>query len=234
MLDHLFYFNADEPQGGSDQSQAQPSSSGGWKRPANQSGGSSWRKSDAPPARPSAASVTNRWRPSAESATESTGESSWRKPRPGETTYKPAEPPAAEVDTEPEVQVEAEAEADEIVEPVLPFGDDTGAALPLIEDEDDETFSMSELIALASLADRSSGGTPVQQTTTPETAAPITDPAEYARRALAELQAQPAEEDDAVEVAAAASAAASWSAPQSRWSRPPAPAAPSAAAAAAA
>lgn len=189
MLDHLFYFNADEPQGGSDQSQAQPSSSGGWKRPANQPGSSSWRKSDAPPpARPSAASVTNRWRPSAESAAESSGESSWRKPRPGETTYKPAEPAAAETDTEPEAQTEAEAEADEIVEPVLPFGEDTGAsgALPLIEDEDDETFSMSELIALASLADRSSGGTPAQQTT-PETAAPITDPAEYARRALAEL-----------------------------------------------
>lgn len=194
MVDHLFYFDADEPPSG-----------GSWKRPENRSG-SSWQKpaaqtGRAPLRKAETAAAPNAWR----TPPAPTGNSSWGKPRPEQTTYQPPTPKAVEVEEE----IEAAEIAETPVEPVLPF-DDTGVApavLTVEDDADDETFSMSELIALASLADKTpTGPQPAVQEVLPPAAdqeAPITDPAEYARRALAALQAQQ-DAEAAVEVSAAA------------------------------
>lgn len=214
MVDHLFYFKADEPQGGSGWKRPDEPQTGRWKKPTDQPGSAPLRK-------PETTTAPNAWKtpPAAR------GESAWGKPRADQTTFKPSEAPPAVTEADAETPADAlpvEAAAEEAV---LPF-DDTGAipvtpAVPVIEDDDDDTFSMSELIALASLAEKTpTGPQPAVRDPAPAAEAPITDPAEYARRALAALQSQQDAEQAQqapIEVAAAAQQPAS-----------PAPAAPAA------
>ena len=121
----------------------------------------------------------------------------WRRPE-GEEPAAVAEP-----EVEPE-QGEPEAE-------ILPFEQEDDSApstdtLELEDDEDDESFSMSELVALASLAE-AAPSVPVEEA--PPVGDAATDPAEYARQQMEKLrggvaveepeaEAEPAEAEGAV------------------------------------
>jgi membrane peptidoglycan carboxypeptidase len=143
----------------------------------------------------------------------------WRVPRPQDTRFSPedtSEVPLAEAGQPPATPAESETEA----QAVLPFdGAATSAETPPpeastvlepVEEEEDDSFSMSELVALASLVDHVPS---VEVQPAPPTSAPpaegdtdaeasqvvagtsesdaALDPAEYARRELARLQAPP-------------------------------------------
>jgi len=196
MVEPLFYFDADEPQGGGGGTQPENQAGRNWKRPTSQTGRAPLRN------KPETTTTTpNMWRtPPAPK-----GDSAWAKPPSGQSTYTPA--PVVE----PAPVADGAAIDETPIVEVLPF-DDTGAsapvqAVPVLNDDDtadDDTFSMSELIALASLADKAPG-TPAPAAD-PASEALTNDPAEYARRALAALQSQQ-ESDEAqapIEVAAAA------------------------------
>ncbi len=158
----------------------------------------------------------------------------WHLPRPQDTTYSPEDegviattpdqpPPEAAAPAAPADQTTAPADApapvdDTQAEPPAP-------ALEPVEDEDEDNFSMSELVALASLVDnvpsvevRPAPTPAVDQPATTDqpaaapdqseemagasdtTAPPVVDPAEYARQQLDRLRKQQA----AAEAAAAA------------------------------
>ncbi|MBK9746832.1 MAG: transglycosylase domain-containing protein [Chloroflexi bacterium] len=201
MVEPLFYFDADEPQGGGGGTQPENQAGSSWKRPTSLTGRAPLRN------KPVTATTTpNRW----QTPPPPKGDSAWAKPPAGQSTYQPA----PVTDTTPTAEADSAPVAEETpVDEVLPF-DDTGAsapvqAVPVIDDDaDDDTFSMSELIALASLAEKtpSTPAEPVIAADATPALDAVNDPAEYARRALAALQAQQESEEAVapIEVAAAA------------------------------
>ncbi len=177
--------------------------SGGWRQPSGATQGG-WRVPERTPESPA---------PQAAPAPEERSESSWRPaavPRSLSATPQTAggwhRPPQTTLDVEAEAPVQevpaedsesliphdegGEAEAVTPAPDVLPF-DEAAAeaeaaahALDLIDEDDDESLSMSELFALASLADQQRA--PAAGETG---AAVVDDPAAYAREQLARLQA---------------------------------------------
>ena len=213
MLDHLFFFKSDEPQGG------------GWKKPEQSNGGSGWRKpAETPPQREgwrapegSSSKASAGWRrlptetaaeaeearKSVETEAASVAKSGgWHTPAPDETTYDADADVNGDAVTEAAAEDSAEAPAE-----VLPFdgegaqpqATDSASETSAAGDEDvidDDTFSMSELIALASLVDNPPVGALEQAAPAEEAAAEPADPddpAAYARRQLEQLQAREAE-----------------------------------------
>ncbi|MFN8451839.1 MAG: transglycosylase domain-containing protein [Anaerolineae bacterium] len=157
----------------------------------------------------------------------------WHLPKAQDTQFSPedesvitAEVPAAPVEGEKSPETTANAaptDAETRAQDVLPF-EDSAEHTPVLEeaDEDEEdSFSMSELVALASLVDHAPSvevhqAQPTSATTaeaappaevgasgsvqvagTAEESAPV-DAAEYARRELARLQGQASQEAEAV------------------------------------
>lgn len=196
---------------------------------------SGWRSPNQAPATPS--SDRHAWRAPAEPEAETPSESwrvptlprdldvkseskgAWHLPEPGDTPYSAEHEsvitPEAEAASAEATEIIAEsestaAEGDTIGENVLPFdGEEPSQALELIdEDEDDDSFSMSELVALASLVDNvpsvevqparstselAAAAESAEAPATDEQAAgtsadDASDPAAYARRELERLQ----------------------------------------------
>lgn len=121
---------------------------------------------------------------------------------------QPVEAPGADADGLPfEPAVEA-APAEDTLPPdeelaALPFGPDSGPAATIDElvtpglayaDEDDDTFSMSELIALASLVEDEDAAPSILK---PDEPVAPTDPGEYARLQLEKLNATETTDDAA-------------------------------------
>lgn len=124
--------------------------------------------------------------------------------------------------------------ADEISELNAQTEEDTAAELDrLDDDEDDDSFSMSELVALASLVDEQPRARLQPAAETPVAPVDPDDPAEIARRRLAELRggAVPAtsttfEEEDPAAVARRMAQQLASSSPMAAAGSPPPPAAP--------
>ncbi|HVU13165.1 MAG TPA: transglycosylase domain-containing protein [Phototrophicaceae bacterium] len=216
----------DEPQNSPGQQRP-----GGWRTPqqANSPGERhAWRTPEEQQAAAPSVSVPTLPRDLGQQSEQQGG---WHLPNPNDTSYStqdvsliaPAEPPAAAPPAEASA-TPAVTENETTSQPVIPFEETTTSsaaaptpALEPLEEEPDDSFSMSELVALASLVDNvpsvevqpapatSSTGQSAPVAASPTQAsqpvsqvagtaeAPV-DPAEYARRELARLQAlQPVE-----------------------------------------
>ncbi|MEP7291689.1 MAG: transglycosylase domain-containing protein, partial [Chloroflexota bacterium] len=183
------------------------------KRAANPSGG--WRS----PNETSAPGERNAWRTPGEEETPSESwrvptlprdldvkserQGAWHLPQPGDTPYSPDH---ESVITPESTQQPAAADGETIEQEVLPFdgSNSESQGLEALDEDEDDSFSMSELVALASLVDNvpsvevqpSHSTSEVPAVSATEQAAGTADgnqpldPAEYARRELARLQAQ--------------------------------------------
>lgn len=89
----------------------------------------------------------------------------------------------------------ADAEAAAVETDTEPADSETDAALDLLDEDDEDTFSMSELVALASLVDNPPAAAQPTESLAEQAAA--SDPADYAREQLERLRAREDEEAEA-------------------------------------
>lgn len=192
-----------------------PEVQGGWRKPAKTDSGEGWQSSQAREEEEKRQEASSGWRKPEMPASETPKqEGAWHLPKSEETTYE-AQPiePAAEEEAETPVVEEPVAQTEEATEEeVLPFDDHQASSTgddsddvdgleaiadsvdldTLDEDEDADTFSMSELVALAGLVEED------EEEASPASAEATTDdavdPAEYARRQLEALNGQAEEE----------------------------------------
>ncbi len=221
--------NPDEPQNPTGQQRP-----GGWRTPQQTNAPGerhAWRTPEDQQAQPPVAPSVSVPTLPRDLGQQSAQQGGWHLPSPTDTSYStqdvsliapPAEAPAVPESATPPVPATTPAAASEsetVSQPVIPFEETTtsSAAAPApvlepLEEEPDDSFSMSELVALASLVDNvpSVEVQPAPATSSTGASAPVAapstqaiqpvsqvagtaeapvDPAEYARRELARLQA---------------------------------------------